>query len=124
VSPSGIRHCTDDDERRAAASTPVPILHVPRAMDDKRSTVDKLGGLEGADAAALGTGAPPEPAPPGAEVADEEQLVPGANMDTVARDQAKPWFSSLAAGSDQAGVANDPPDAQEPQFPTDAEDPR
>ena len=93
-------------------------------MDDKRSTVDKLGGLEGADAAALGTGAPPASAPPGAEIPDEERLVPGANMDAIARDQAKPWFSSLAAGSDQAGVANDPPDAQEPQFPTDAEDPR
>jgi hypothetical protein len=42
----------------------------------------------------------------------------------VARDTSKPWFTSLAAESDQAGVANDPPDAQEPQFPTDAEDPR
>jgi hypothetical protein len=90
-------------------------------MDDKRSTVDKLGGLEGADAAALGTGAAPESAPPGAEITDEERLVPGANADDVPRDQAKPWFTSLAAGSDQAGVANDPPDAQEPQFPPEDE---
>jgi len=107
-----------------AASTPVPILHVLGAMDDKRSTVDKLGGLEGADAAALGTGAGPESAPPGAEILDDERLVPGADADARPRDQAKPWFTSLAAESDQAGVANDPPDAQEPQFPTDAEDPR
>jgi hypothetical protein len=87
-------------------------------MDDKRSTVDRLGGLEGADAAALGIGPPPESAPPGAEVDDEELLVPGADFDDVRRDQSKPWFTSLAAGSDQAGVANDPPDAQpapEPQ---------
>jgi hypothetical protein len=109
---------TDDDERRVAASTPVPILHVSRVMDDRRSTVDKLGGLDGADAAALGTGAPPESAPPGAAVDDDEQLVPGAHFDDTPRDQAKPWFTSLAAESEQAGVANEPPDAQEPQFPS------
>ena len=93
-------------------------------MDDKRSTADRLGGLRGADAAALGVEAVPESAPPGARVDDEKRLVPGANFDEVRRDQAKPWFTSLAAESDQAGVANDPPDAQEPEFPTDPEDPR
>ncbi|MCA1569189.1 MAG: hypothetical protein LC798_02490 [Chloroflexi bacterium] len=93
-------------------------------MDDKRSSVDRLGGLEGADAAALGMEAPPESAPPGAEVVDEEQLVPGATFDRVPRDQSKPWFTSLAHESEQAGVDNDPPDAQEPEFPTDPEDPR
>ncbi|MGH2381613.1 MAG: hypothetical protein ACRDG7_10390 [Candidatus Limnocylindria bacterium] len=93
-------------------------------MDDKRASVDRHGGLEGADAAALGTAAPPESAPPGAEVVDEERLVPGANFDEAPRDRSKPWFTSLAAESEQAGVANDPPDAQEPEFPTDPEDPR
>ena len=93
-------------------------------MDDKRSVVDKLGGLEGADAAALGIGATPEPAPPGAEILDDEHLVPGAHADDVPRTEAKPWFTSLAAGSDQAGVGNDPPDAQpapEPQDPREDE---
>jgi hypothetical protein len=93
-------------------------------MDDRRSTVDRLGGLEGADAAALGTDAPPEPAPPGATVDDEERLVPGANFDDVPRDESKPWFTSLAYESEQVGVANDPADAQEPEFPTDPDDPR
>ncbi len=93
-------------------------------MEDKRSTLDRLGGLEGADAAALGTGTPPESAPPGARVDAEERLVPGTGFDDVRRDEAKPWFTSLAAESSQAGVANDPPDAQEPEFPTDPEDPR
>ena len=93
-------------------------------MDDKRSAVDRLGGLEGADAAALGIDAAPESAPPGAHVDDEERLVPGADFDDVRRDESKPWFTSLAADSGQAGVANDPPDAQEPQFPSDSEDPR
>jgi len=89
-------------------------------MEDRRSAADKLGGLEGADAAALGIDPVPESAPPGAAVDDDEQLVPGAPPDDV-RGEAKPWFTSLAARSDQAGVANDPPDAQEPQFPTEDE---
>lgn len=93
-------------------------------MDDKRSSVDRLGGLEGADAAALGTDAPPETAPPGAEVVDEENLVPGADFGQHPATDDKPWFTSLAAESSQAGVANDPADAQEPEFPTDPEDPR
>lgn len=93
-------------------------------MDDKRSGVDKLGGLEGADAAALGIDGLPETAPPGAEVVDEEQLVPGATFDEAHRDESKPWFTSLAAESAQAGVGNDAPDAQDPEFPTDPENPR
>ncbi len=93
-------------------------------MDDKRSTTDRLGGLEGADAAALGVDAAPESAPPGARVDDEERLVPGASFDDMPRDQSKPWFTSLSAASEQAGVANDAPEAQEPQFPTDPDDPR
>lgn len=93
-------------------------------MNDRGSTVDRLGGLEGADAAALGTDTAPSSAPPGARVDDEERLVPGANLDEAPRDESKPWFTSLAAGSEQAGVANDPPEAQEPQFPTDPDDPR
>lgn len=94
-------------------------------MDEKRSTVDRLGGLKGADAAGLGVDATPESAPPGAEILDDEQLVPGATADDVDRDVAKPWFTSLAARSDQAGVANKPPDglegAQEPQVPPEDE---
>jgi hypothetical protein len=93
-------------------------------MDDKRSSVDRLGGLEGADSAALGTDPPPETAPPGAQVVDEEHLVPGADFDQRPATDDKAWFTSLAADSSQAGVANDPSDAQEPEFPTDPEDPR
>lgn len=92
-------------------------------MEDKRSATDRMGGLEGADSAALAAD-PPESAPPAAQVDDEERLVPGAGFDEVPRDTAKPWFTSLAAESEQAGVANDPPDAQEPEFPTKAEDQR
>lgn len=88
-------------------------------MDDRRSTADELGGIEGADDGALGTGPMPESAPPGAEVSDAEHLVPGTGYDDHRPDEAKPWFTSLAAESEQAGVANDPPDAQEPLYPAD-----
>jgi hypothetical protein len=92
-------------------------------MDDKRSEVERLGGIEGADAAALGIDATPNEAPPGAAIEDDVQVVPGPDLE-LRRDEAKPWFTSLAATSDQAGVANDPPDAQEPRFPPDDESPR
>jgi hypothetical protein len=93
-------------------------------MDDQRSAADRLAGLEGADDAALGITPPPEPAPDAAQVDDEETLVPGATFGDRLPTEPKPWFTSLAAESDQAGVGNDPADAQEPQFPTDAEDQR
>ena len=86
-------------------------------MDDPRSTTDRLGGLEGADEGALGTAPAPQSAPEAAQVDDEENLVPGATFGLHPATEDKPWFTSLAAESDQAGVANDPPDAQEPEFP-------
>jgi hypothetical protein len=93
-------------------------------MNDRRTAADRLNSLDGADAGALGMTPAPESAPPGAEVSGEENLVPGADFDRRPRDQAKPWHTSLAAESEQAGVANDPPDAQEPLYPTTDEDPR
>jgi len=95
-----------------------------RGMDDQRSAADRLAGIEGADEAALGITPPPEAAPDAAQVDDEETLVPGATFGDRLPTEPKPWFTSLAAESDQAGVGNDPADAQEPQFPTDAEDQR
>lgn len=91
-------------------------------MDDTRRDRDRegLGAIEGADAAALGLTPPPEPAPPGAEVEDVEHLVPGANWDETRPTEPKPWQTSLSARSDQAGVANDPPDAQPPLYPNEA----
>jgi hypothetical protein len=82
-------------------------------MDDTRPP----GPIEGADDAALGTNPPPTGAPPGAEVSDAEHLVPGADFGEGAPSEAKPWAGSFAARSTQAGVANDGPAAQEPQFP-------
>ncbi len=90
---------------------------MPR-MDEPRSAADKLAGIEGTDEGALGMGEPPESAPDAAEVDDAENLVPGATFADRPATGDKPWFTSLAAESDQAGVANDPPDAQEPEFPS------
>ena len=73
---------------------------------DERSADDGPAAIDGADDAALGTTAPPEPAPPGAEVDATERRVPGPTFDGPGRAE-KPWSTSLAAESDQAGVANE-----------------
>ena len=86
-------------------------------MTDRR----RAGALEGADDSAMGTAPAPQPAPPAAEVVSAEHLVPGADLGDRVPLEAKPWSTSLAAESPQAGVANDSPAAQEPQFP-DADD--
>ena len=86
-------------------------------MDDERSASDRLKAIEGADAGALGMTPPPEPVSPDAQEPIEEDLVPGATFGERVADEAKPWFTSLAAESDQAGVANDPADVQESQLP-------
>jgi hypothetical protein len=86
-------------------------------MTDKERQLEDLDVIEGADAGALGIDEPPTSAPPGAAVDASETHVPGEPMDGPGH-EAKPWYTSLAAESDQAGVGNDPPDAQPPQFPT------
>lgn len=90
-------------------------------MSEHDRQTDSELGLEGADAAAMGTDGPVESAPPGAQVVDEERTVPGAGSGDLVPDKAKPWFTSLAAASDQAGVGNEDPDAQDPESPTDAD---
>jgi len=87
-------------------------------MEDQRSAADRLAGIEGADEGALGIAPPPESAPSAAQVDDDEASVPGATFGDRPPVDAKPWFPSVAAEIDQAGVANDPPDSQPPQFPS------
>ena len=95
----------------------------PEADAEDQPPVDepRLPVIEGADRGALGLDPPPEPAPAGASVDDSEHLVPGADFADRLPTEAKPWFSSLAADSHQAGVSNDPADAQDAAFPTSAE---
>jgi len=94
-------------------------------MDDKRSDPEALGAIEGAiegaDAAGLGLTGVPQSAPTGARIEDdEEHLVPGADFAQRLPVEAKPWNTSNAAVGEQAGVANDPPDAQPPNYPSEA----
>ena len=76
-------------------------------MDEKRAGTDRQGGIEGVDAAALGITPGPESAPEAARVDDDLDLVPGADFEPARPDEEKPWFTSLAAESDQAGVMNE-----------------
>ena len=77
-------------------------------MDERVSdSGERPNVIEGTDDAALGMAPPPESAPPGARVDDAAQQVPGPTYDGPGR-VAKPWSSSLAAESPQAGVANEP----------------
>ena len=86
-------------------------------MTDGQRGVDDLDVIDGADAGALGINEPPVSAPPGATVDAGQRSVPGPPMDGPGH-EPKPWHTSLAAQSDQAGVGNDPPDAQDAQYPT------
>jgi hypothetical protein len=86
-------------------------------MNKDRSIQGEPNVVEGADAAALGQTEAPRSAPPGAEVDPSEHLVPGARFDDHPAVEAKPWSSSLAARDSEAGVANDPPDAQRVDHP-------
>ena len=75
-------------------------------MEERRSDDQTADAIEGTDAAALGTGPLPESAPPGARVDAAETHVPGPTFDGPGR-AVKPWSSSLAAESSQAGVENE-----------------
>jgi hypothetical protein len=122
--PAGVEH--PSDVSHPIGSTPGIDSAPLDGMTDRESERPPAPGpIEGADAAALGTDAAPASAPPGATVDDSEHLVPGAKFGEGPKTASKPWFTSLGAESEQAGVANDDPDAQEPVFPddTDAREP-
>lgn len=82
-------------------------------MDERRPDDTAPDVIDGTDAAALGTAPPPESAPPGARVEEAETHVPGPTFDGPGRTE-KPWSSSLAADSAQAGVANEPDPTADP----------
>ena len=97
-----------DSARSARVSRPKPRASEPSpdAETTDAQPPSSGGPLEGADAGAIGTAAAPETAPPGALVDDSEHRVPGAGFERPLR-ESKPWFTSLAAESEQAGVGNE-----------------
>jgi hypothetical protein len=62
----------------------------------------------GSPAPADTIGEAPASAPPGAEVDDSLHVVPGADFEERDRGGEKPWSTSLAYESGQAGVDNEP----------------
>ena len=89
----------------------------PAGVNEKQDPIDRLNVVEGADAASLGVAPPPQSTPAEVQPADDVRLPPGADFDAKPNTARKPWFTSLAAESEQAGVGNDPPDEQEPRYP-------
>lgn len=90
-------------------------------VNEKQDPIDRLNVVEGADAASLGVAPAPQSAPAEAQPGDDGRLPPGADFDSTPNDERKPWSTSLAAKSEQAGVGNDRPDQQEPRYPDRAE---
>lgn len=86
-------------------------------MNEKQDPLDRLNVVEGADAASTGVAPAPSSAPAEIQPDDDVRLPPGADFDERPNDARKPWFTSLAAQSEQAGVGNDAPEAQEPRYP-------
>jgi hypothetical protein len=84
---------------------------------NEKDPIDRLNVVEGADSASLGVAPSPESTPAEAQPADDVRLPPGADFDATPNHARKPWFTSLAAESQQAGVANDPLEEQEPRYP-------
>jgi hypothetical protein len=82
-------------------------------MDERRPQEESPTTIEGTDPAALGTAPLPESAPPGARVDEAEERVPGPTFDGPGT-AAKPWSTSLAAESAQAGVGNEPDTTPDP----------
>ena len=109
--------------RRRSGGLPIDIgtdCASTDGMDEPRPDDETPSVIEGTDAAALGTALPTESAPPGARVDEAETHVPGPTFDGPGRTE-KPWSSSLAAQSPQAGVANEADSTSDPleERPTD-----
>jgi hypothetical protein len=92
---------SDEQEKRP----PVIDHHLPPA-EPKRD--GPLGSLEGADRAALGLDPAPQPASPAAQVDPSETALPGPKFGDQPATAAKPWYTSLAAESDEAEIGAEP----------------
>lgn len=90
-----------DDERRERERD-----ERPRPARPERT--GPLGSIAGTDAGALGTGGTQRLDSPRASVEESEKPAPAHAQERPAT-EAKPWFTSLAFNSDQAGVMADQP---------------
>lgn len=88
-------------------------LPPPRVIDREMPPADPqrggpLASVTGADRAALGLDPEPGLAPPGAEVDASETSVPGPKFGDWPAAAEKPWETSLATKSDDAGIGAEP----------------
>ncbi len=97
---------SDTDAKPETDRPPVIDRHQP-PVDPKRT--GPLGSIEGADHAALGLDAEPASAPPGAQVdPSEAAALPGPAFGDAPNTARKPWETSLATKSDDAGIGAEP----------------
>ncbi|HET8570396.1 MAG TPA: hypothetical protein VFN14_00715 [Candidatus Limnocylindria bacterium] len=84
---------------------PVIDRHQPPA---KPQRTGPMGSIEGADRAGLGIDAEPEPAPVAAQVDPSKTHVPGPAWGDLPATDRKPWQTTLATKSDDAGIGAKP----------------
>jgi hypothetical protein len=96
---------TDTDRDDGDGRPPVIDRHVPPA-EPKRT--GPMGSIAGADRAGLGLDAEPETAPSGAQVDPSESELPGPDFGTFPTTAEKPWETTLATKSDDAGIGAEP----------------
>ncbi len=92
---------TDTDANRDLDKPRVIDNHEPPA-DPKRT--GPMGSIAGADRAALGVDARAESAPEGAQVDPTETDIPGPHFADHPATAEKPWETSFATKSDDAGI--------------------
>lgn len=90
-----------------------PETNRPRVIDNHEPPAEPkrsgpLGSIEGADRAALGLDAEADSAPPGAQVDPTEADLPGPKFGDFPASDEKPWETTLATKSDDAGIGAEP----------------
>ena len=96
---------TDADRDSNDGRPPVIDRHEPPA---EPKLTGPLGSIAGADRAGLGLVGEPESAPAGAQVDPSEADVPGPDFGDFPATADKPWETTLATKSDNAGVGAEP----------------
>lgn len=98
---------TDTDADRDANDGRPPVIdrHEPPA---EPKLTGPLGSIAGADRAGLGLDGGPDSAPSGAQVDPSEADVPGPEYGDFPATAEKPWGTTLATKSDDAGAGAGP----------------
>jgi hypothetical protein len=104
---------TDNDRTPERKQQPDELPSVGEPAEPDRS--GPMNTIAGTDAGALGIGDTQRTDPPHADTAPSRPTPP-AGFDPNEARESKPWFTTLAARSEQAGVANDPAEPVDPNL--------